>query len=56
MGQGFAAAPGAAVGNLALSVDEAVSMIAEGVKTILVLPDADYEDEIVLKVSIMSRK
>lgn len=51
LGQGFAASPGAAVGNLALNIDEAVKMCNEGVKTILVLPDATYDDEEVLKVS-----
>ena len=46
----MAASPGAAVGHLALNIDEAVKMCSEGVKTILVLPDATYDDEEVLKV------
>ena len=50
LGQGFAASPGAAVGNLALNVDDAVKMCNEGLKTILLLPDASFDDEAVLKV------
>ena len=50
VGQGFAASPGAAVGNLALNVDDAVKMCNEGLKTILLLPDASFDDEAVLKV------